>query len=305
MHIQERVPLAELTTFQIGGKARYFTEVENENDLRMALQWSEEQKIPFALLAGGSNTLVRDQGFEGIVIRLASKNVDIDGQNLTVDAGCVLLSVIRSAGELGMGGWEELAGIPGTVGGAARGNAGAFGVEIKKVVTSIRALNSTTLSIRDFSNQDCTFSYRHSFFKQHPEWIILSVKVHLQTVDPVQSHAKIEETIAEREKRHLQNVRAAGSFFLNPVAPKEIQELFEKEKGTPAREGRVPAGWLIEKVGMKGLKVGDAQASLQHPNYLVNIGKATAIEVQELAKKIKDEVYEQFGIHLTEEAVTL
>ena len=113
---------------------------------------------------------------------------------------------------------------------------------------------------------------------------------------------KADDTILEREKRHLQNVRAAGSFFMNPVAPKEIQELFEKEKNTKSREGRVPAGWLIEKAGMKGAVLGGAEASLQHPNYLVNRDKATAKEVLALAEKIKIAVREKFGIDLKEEA---
>ncbi|MCI0563393.1 MAG: hypothetical protein MN733_33375, partial [Nitrososphaera sp.] len=117
--------------------------------------------------------------------------------------------------------------------------------------------------------------------------------------------AIIEETIAERERRHIQDVKAAGSYFMNPVAPQNIIEMFEKEKKTTSRESRVPAGWLIEKAGMKGARVGGAQASLQHPNYIINTGNAISADVLELAERIKQTVEERFGIYLQEEAVRM
>ena len=113
----------------------------------------------------------------------------------------------------------------------------------------------------------------------------------------LQSKNLIDETIAEREKRHLQNVQAAGSYFMNPKAPQHLQDLFESEKGARSREGRVPAGWLIEKAGMKGASVGGAQASLQHPNYIVNIGNATAEDVRKLATEIKIAVHDAIRCH--------
>jgi len=124
-------------------------------------------------------------------------------------------------------------------------------------------------------------------------------------MDPHESARLADETVAEREKRHIQNVKAAGSFFMNPVAPKEIQEMFEKEKGVQSREGRVPAGWLIEKAGMKGATVGGAIASLQHPNYLTNKGNATAADVRELAETIRKTVREKLNVELHEEAAIL
>jgi len=306
MQIAEQVPLKEFTTFHIGGNARYFVEIVNEQELIGALSWAREKNISFFLLAGGSNLLVSDAGFDGLVIRIKNKDVHVEGCELRIDAGCNLLSTIRSAGEMGLGGWEKLAGIPGTVGGAVRGNAGAFGSEIQDFVTTVHALNTITLETKDFQNTECEFSYRHSLFKDHPEWIILFVQVRLAQLESKKVCESIEETIRERERRHLQNVRAAGSFFMNPVAPQEVRDMFETEKGVKAREGRVPAGWLIEKVGLKGERLGGAIASLQHPNYLVNeSGHASAEEVRTLATKIKQAVKERFGIELEEEAVIL
>ena len=249
--------------------------------------------------------LLPDENLDVLIILFVGDLWSIHKNEVDVWAATNLLTLIRAAGALGLGGWEKLSGIPGAVGGAVRGNAGAFGPEIKDFVERVRAFNTKTQEVRNFGRGECDFSYRQSFFKQHPEWVITRVVLKLNSVRPEESKKLIEETIAEREKRHIQNVRAAGSFFVNPVAPKEIQEMLEKEKGTKSREGRVPAGWLIEKVGLKGARVGDAMASEQHPNYLKNDGEATAAQVKELAQKIKAAVKEKFGIELQEEAVVL
>jgi UDP-N-acetylmuramate dehydrogenase len=199
-----------------------------------------------------------------------------------------------------------MAGIPGTVGGAVRGNAGAFGTEMKDVLIEARAFNTETGDIRIFTNAECAFAYRDSFFKRNPAWVVLGATVALAPVDAAESATRIEDTISEREKRHLQDVRAAGSYFTNPVAPPEVVKQFEAEKGVRSRESRVPAGWLIEKAGMKGVALGGAMASLQHPNYLVNAtGDATAADVRALAEKVKDAVRDRFGIELIEEAAQL
>jgi UDP-N-acetylmuramate dehydrogenase len=274
--------------------------------LRAALAWAQEKELSFSILGGGSNVLASDEGFDGLVIRIVSDGMQRDGNLLTIDAGRNLLETIRDAAAQGLSGWEKLAGIPGTVGGAARGNAGAFGSEMKDVVTAVRALNTETGEINNFSNAECAFAYRQSYFKRHPQWIITLVQVRLAHAENEKIIESIDATITEREKRHLQNVRAAGSYFMNPVAPAHIVALFEQEKGVQSRENRVPAGWLIEKAGFKGAMFGGAQASMQHPNYLVNAsGSATSAEVLELADTIKEAVREQFGVELQEEAAFL
>ena len=305
IEIKENVPLASLTTFKIGGAARYFVEVHTEDEIREAIQWAQEKDMRLVILAGGSNVLVPDDGIDALTIRIVSDQFSFAGVELAADAGCNLLSLIRVAAKKGLGGWERLAGLPGTIGGAVRGNAGAFGSEIQHIVTKVRALDVETGEILEFPNEVCDFSYRHSFFKDNPEWIITRTYLQLQKIDPEESTKLADATIADREKRHLQDVKAAGSFFMNPIAPQEVIELFEREKGMSARGGRVPAGWLIEKVGMKGARVGGAVASEQHPNYLKNDGNATAADVVALAQQIRDLVREKFGIELQEEAALL
>jgi UDP-N-acetylmuramate dehydrogenase len=305
IQVQENVPLAPRTTFQIGGAARYFCVAKTEDDLRSALLWAREHGVPHFILGGGSNLLVPDEGLDVLVIQIGFEKWSASGVVLEADAGCNLLHTIRNVAMLGLGGWEKLSGIPGTVGGAIRGNAGAFGPEIKDFVVWVRALNTNALETHEFANEECEFAYRMSYFKKHPEWIILNAHLRLRKIDTKESGEAIQETIRERERRHIQNVRAAGSYFMNPVAPESMREMFEQEKKTRSREGRVPAGWLIEKAGMKGARVGAAEASEQHPNYLVNTGGATAREVRELAASIKEAVREQFGVDLQEEAVVL
>jgi len=303
--VKENVPLAPITTFQIGGPARYFVDVRSEADIKEAIQWAKEKGLRFIVLAGGSNVLIPDEGLDALVIHFVGNLCSIKDGVVDTWAGSNLLVLLQTAAAQGWGGWEKLAGIPGTIGGAVRGNAGAFGSEIKDFATKVRALNSRTGETKEFPNTECDFSYRHSFFKDHSEWIITRTQLELQKMEPAESAQAANETIAEREKRHLQNVKAAGSFFMNPKAPAEIVATFEKEKNVKSREGRVPAGWLIEKAGMKGAAVGGAVASLQHPNYLVNQGNAIAKDVRELAEKVREKVKEEFAVELQEEAAVL
>lgn len=315
LEIQQNKALSDLTTFKIGGKAQYFVEVKNEAEIRDALGWARERDEPFTVLAGGSNVLIPDVGLEGLVIHITADRFAFINSTLEADAGCNLLSLIRASAELGLGGWEKLAGIPGTIGGAVRGNAGAFGPEMKDFLLWAHAINTKTEEVHEFSNAECDFSYRNSFFKKNPDWIVTKVHIALENVEssktrqgpalPRSSQELIEATIAEREKRHIQDVRAAGSFFMNPIAPAHVVAQFEEEKKTESRGGRVPAGWLIEKAGMKGATVGGAESSRMHPNYLVNAHEAKSSEVLELAAKIKAAVHEKFGITLEEEAVIL
>lgn len=300
--VEENISLAPLTTFEIGGNARYFTKVRSESGIKEAISWAEENNVSYIVLGGASNVLISDEGYGGLVIRLRGDLWSVSELRVDAWAGSNLLRAIEASNMQALGGWERLSGIPGSIGGAVRGNAGAFGSEIKDFVISVRAIHSKSGESRDFSNVECDFSYRHSFFKDNPEWIITRAVIELKKTDKSKGSELIQSTIQERERRHLQNVKAAGSFFMNPTAPKEIRELFEQEKSTKSKEGRVPAGWLIEKAGMKGARVGDAEASPQHPNYLVNTGNASAKDVLVLAEKIKIYVREQFEIDLTEEA---
>jgi len=306
MKVEESVPLAQLTTFKVGGSALYFIEVTHQDDLGAALDYAQTRNLPYVLLAGGSNVLVKDSGFSGVVIHLRFEHFSIDQGKCIVsaDAGASLMEVIEATTNENLMGMESMYGIPGTIGAAIRGNAGAFGTEVKDVLLEATALNIETREIKRFSNDSCSFSYRSSFFKKNPSWIVLSGVFALRADTEELAKARAEETLALRNERQIQNIQSAGSFFMNPLVSNELQELFEKEKGTPARENRVPAGWLIDKSGLKGFCENGACTGVRSANYILNDGTASAQSIKDLAEKIQNTVFDTFGVELQEE-VTL
>ena len=298
--IKEYEPLNKYTTFKIGGPARYFFEVRDELQLKYTLEFARDKNMPVFIMAGGSNILFADEGYPGVVVKLQFRGVSIDGENVTVASGVNLKELVFLLSRRKLSGMQNLCGIPGSVGGAVFGNAGAFGTEMKDVVKFATALNTETGERKTFSNKEMEFAYRESYFKKNPQWVVVTVLLKLEKVN-FNVEKEAQKTLAEREKRHLQDVQAAGSFFKNPQAPEHVIEMFEKDKGVKSRGGRVPAGWLIEKAGLKGFSVGDAQSSLQHPNYIINKGGATASDVLKVKAKIEEEVFKQFQVKLEPE----
>jgi len=319
--LEENIKLSKYTTFRIGGPAKYFTEVNSEEELLEALEYAKENHLDFFILGGGSNLLVSDKGFDGLVIKMHNSSFLIHNSSLECGAGVPLSKVVRDSAENSLTGLEWAAGIPGTVGGAVRGNAGAFGGETKDVIDSVRVLEisndeflisnqipnpksqiTNKFQIKNYKLQDCKFKYRDSIFKQNKNLIILSAVIKLQTGNKEESQKKIQEIIKKRISVQPRGMPSAGSFFINPVVnnPKIIEE-FEKESGKESKAGKVPAPWLIEKADLKGKKIGGAMVSEVHANYIVNAGNATAEDVIMLASIIKQQVRDKFGVELKEE----
>ena len=303
LNIQQNYPLAPLTTFRIGGPALAYTEAHSAQDVSLAIEYAKEHKIPAFIFGGGSNVLFSDKGFPGIVIHLVAKDITVQGDKLVAAAGAKLLDVVFAAEEHELAGLEKLSGIPGFLGGAVRGNAGAFGSEISSCLVSVTAVNLQTGLVKVFQKDECEFSYRSSFFKHHKEWAILTAELLFQEHKRSDELAAIrKETIAKREAKHPQDAFCAGSFFMNPhVTNQDLLDEFESETGRPSKDGKLPAGWLINHVGLRGKKIGGAQISNQHPNYLINTGEATAEDVIMLTSLVKTKVRDELGIRLQEE----
>lgn len=302
LSIRRDVPLAPLTTFRIGGSADFFTLVTTEAELIEALEYAQHNNLQTFVFSGGSNLLIADQGFRGMMIQVVNGAMRVAGQDLYVDAGANLLQVVTNANRHGLAGMERLAGIPGSLGGAIRGNAGAFGMEIKEVVVQVRAYDRKSGSPRGFSREDCGFDYRSSYFKTHPELVILSATLRLQTGDASDLQRIAAETMATREAKHPQSARCAGSFFMNPVVTDEaLRREFAQDTGKTPKDAKLPAGWLIDHVGLRGKRIGGAQISEKHPNYLINTGTATAADVIMLASLVKQRVRSELGVQLKEE----
>lgn len=302
LNIQENIPLAKYTTFRIGGLAKYFVEVKNLEELEDALLYAKEKKLDFFVLGGGSNILVSDNGFSGLVIKLKINEFKVKGEKMEIGAGVYLAKVVRDAGEQELAGMEWAMGIPGTLGGAVRGNAGAYGGEIKDVLETVKVFDTEKMKLEIFQNADCDFHYRQSMFKQKPQLVVISAVLKLKKGNNDEIQKKMQEIIIGRMKKLPQNAPSAGSFFVNPVVnnKKLIQE-FEEEKGVKSKAGKLPAGWLIEKVDLKGKKVGGAMVNENQTNYIVNTGSATAEDVMILSSLIKQKVRVKLGVQLNEE----
>jgi len=300
--IRENVPLAPRTSFHIGGDARFYVEVNSLEELKEALYCAKEKNIDFCILGGGTNVLINDNGFAGIIIKIKISEISAEGTELKASAGAPLIKVINSAVDAGLSGLEVLAGIPGTLGGAIRGNAGAFGMEISERVESVLAFDFEKFETVTLGKEECNFEYRSSIFKQNENLIILSAQFKLAQGRQIEIQQKIKETIAKRSSNGLNIFKSAGSYFMNPVVEDEgLLKEFAKTSGTLSKNGKLPAGWLIDRVGLRGKKIGGAMVSEQHANYIINVGGATADDVMMLVSCVKQQVRDQLNIQLQEE----
>lgn len=280
--IRKSVELAPYTTFNIGGPADYFLEVKEERDLIEAVKVAREFKLPFFVLGNGSNLLISDEGFRGLVIKISFSSIEISDLKIKSGAGVSLKRLVGVSAELGFSGLGWAAGIPGTVGGAVRGNAGAFKESMADIVEEVEALDtSSEIKVKNYISKDCEFDYRNSIFKKRRDLIILSVKLCFKKGEKEKIEKEIERYLNYREKRHPLKFPSAGSIFKNP-------ENFS-------------AGRLIHECGLDGKKIGQAQISEKHTNFIINLGEAKAGDVLELISLAKREVKVKFGIELEEE----
>jgi UDP-N-acetylmuramate dehydrogenase len=260
--------------------------------------------LTYFILGGGSNLLINDKGFDGLIIKIKTDKIQVDKkqQLIIAESGVNLTSLVGQATEAGLSGMQWAAGIPGTLGGAVRGNARAFGKDMATVIESVEVFDISEMKNKIFNNIQCKFNYEGSIFKKNLNLIILSAKIKLQTGDKEKIQKEIKETIEKRISVQPQGFSSAGSFFLNPVVTDEkLRQEFEKETGAKCKDNKIPAGWLIDQVGLRGKKIGGAMISEKHANFIVNTGNATAEDVIMLASIIKQKVRTKFGVQLVEE----
>lgn len=306
--VRENIPLAPSTSFKIGGPARYFCEPENEEELREALKKARELGAPFFVLGGGSNVLISDSGFKGLVIRMkrgkSAQAIRTQGDRLTAPAGALLGQALDRARRAGLAGLEWAAGLPGTVGGAVRGNAGIPDGSAGDAVVKVRALRSDG-AVHEYDRDQCRFGYRDSIFKHNGE-IILSVELQLRNAAPEEIQRKIAERTAYRIAKHPLEYPSAGCIFKNAPAA-GIKQRFQEKFKEAITNDKISAGYLIAEAGLKGKIIGKAMVSERHANFIVNTGGpaqaggATAEEVVMLIALIKEKIHTKFGVFLEEE----
>lgn len=299
--VRTNIPLAPYTSFRIGGKASYFFIAATKEALQKAVQSARRLRMPFFILGGGTNVLVADRGYRGLVILMRMKRSILSGKKLYAEAGASMSSTVKKTGSEGLSGLEWAGGLPGTVGGAVRGNAGAFGGEIKDSFVEAEVLDKKGL-IRKFFKKDCGFQYRSSVFKKK-NLIVLSATFALKRGNKKRIQEIAKSHINYRKEKHPLEYPNAGSIFQNcdlkniPSRLKSKVQHAVKTDPFPV----VPTAYLIAEAGLKGMRQGKAEISSKHPNYIVNRGRAKAKDVALLIQKAKQKVKRKFFVELHEE----
>jgi UDP-N-acetylmuramate dehydrogenase len=342
MTIQENIPLAPLTTMRVGGKARFFVEAKSADKVQEGAALARREHWPLFVLGGGSNLVVADSGWPGLVLKIGIAGIEETGALLTAGAGVIWDDVVARAVARNDSGIECLSGIPGSVGATPVQNVGAYGQEVSDTVESVLALDLKADRVVTLSNRECGFAYRTSIFNrvERGRYIILKVAFRLSPGGAASlKYADLQKYFSERQKPpSLAEIRtavleirrskgmlivpgdndslSAGSFFKNPVlSASQFQDLHSR---TEARGLRVPsypalaaqhkisAAWLVEHSGFsKGYELGQARISHKHALAIVNSGKASAADIVRLKEEIQSKVETQWGILLDPEPVFL
>ena len=305
MILLENEPMCKHTSFKVGGPARYFVKAENADDLKAAFALAREKALPYFILGNGTNLLVADKGFDGVVITLAgefSEIQDLGNGSFKVGAATPLGRFARTTLKQGFAGIHKLAGIPGTLGGAIYMNAGAYGQEIGTCCTMVTTIDADG-NLHEHAANECGFGYRHSIFLRHceaegrsnPE-TILAATFQLPIAEGksiADLEAELAECMAKRKASQPLNMPNAGSTF------KRL------EHGSTEMPTQIAPGYYIEHAGLKGYRIGGAEVSTLHANFIVNAGGATASDIKQLSEYVQKKVAEKFGLELHREIILL
>ncbi len=290
-------PMAKRTTFRIGGPADVFLTIDSTEKLVEALRFLDGEGVSYFIIGSGSNMLVRDNGFRGVAVNVKCQSSNTKGTYIQADAGCITAQIAQESFSSGLTGFEWGVGVPGTIGGAVRGNAGAMGGEMKDVVKEIEAYRDG--EVVTLSNTECAFGYRDSTLK-HGGGVVLRATLTLRKGENIEGRKRALEHLAYRAKTQPQG-QSIGCVFKNFEISKsqnlKISDLPEEF----LKKGKISAGWLIDQSGLKGAVVGGAEVSTKHCNFILNNGHATAADVLALIDEIKTKVYDRFGVALEEE----
>ncbi len=294
MQIVDNYPLKNITTLQIGGPAKKFIEVETQAELIEAIKYAKDNNLEYLVIGGGSNLLVNDAGINSLVIKNEITGIASQGPALQVQSGTILQDLVDYSIQHGLSGLHKMTGIPGTVGGAIFGNAGAYGQTISDHIVSV------VIPGNALSKDECGFNYRDSNFKKTQD-IILEITFQLAKGDPKILQQEADDVLAKRLIKYPKGIKCPGSFFKNIVAstlPKDVLDKIPPEK---IMYGKLPAGYLLEQVGAKGQKLDGIEVAPYHANLFINKGGGTAQAFYNLAKKYAQKVKQKFGITLEPE----
>ncbi len=298
---KEDEPLSKHVNFRIGGPAKWFAEVRSVEELSEVIEIAKEEDLDFFVFGGGSNILVSDNGFDGIAIKIGMRSSGIEGKSVRAEAGVLSAALARATANHGLKGLSWMITLPGTIGGAVRGNAGCFGGETKDRIVSVEVYREGKIKILE--RHQLEFGYRDSMFKRNND-IILAASFELEEGDTNELKAELDDQVMKRKRSQPFNAGSAGCMFKNIDITQEDLQRVSKKLDIPAEmsgQQRMSAGWLIDKLDLKGKAIGDAQVSEAHGNFLVNKGNATADQIVQLIGLIKTRARDEYGILLEEE----
>ena len=299
LDLRRDAPLSEYTRFGVGGPADLLAEASGEAAAIAALNALRESGAPFEVIAGGTNLIVSDAGFRGAVLRFTAHRIDVEGQRIRVEAGAVLQALVDESIGHGLENLHTMTGIPGSVGAAVYGNAGAYGHSISESVTGVRFHDSR--EVRFVDNAGCEFRYRESIFKRHKDWLILSADLDLPRGDQAKLAEAADGILKVRNEKYPPTMKCAGSIFKNLLF-RELPESARREvPDKVVREGKVPSAWFLEQAGAKGIRNGGIHVADYHANLIYNAGGGTARQVCEVIDDLKARVESRFGFALEEE----
>jgi UDP-N-acetylmuramate dehydrogenase len=302
--VSERMLLSDRTRFGIGGPAEVYLEAASEPAFAAALRIAQSSGATYSVIGAGTNLIVSDQGFDGIVLRftahrISSDGASTDGTMLRAEAGAELQALVDYSIDHGLRGLETMTGIPGSVGAAVYGNAGAYGHSIDERVERVRFLNGD--SIRSFTAAECRFRYRESVFKEQKDWIILSVELRMTTAPAAELRQTADDILKVRLAKYPATMKCAGSIFKNLILAELPEHVRRQIPERVIREGKAPSAYFLEQVGAKGMHSGGVRVADYHANLIYNQGGGTARELRALIDELKSRVRSKFGLELEEE----
>lgn len=296
---RENEPLARHTRFALGGPARWLIDVQQPDILPELFPVLEQAGLPWLTLGGGSNLIVADAGYPGIVLRFTGRRMHREKEFTYAETGTLWQDVVDFHTELALTGMERMTAIPGWLGGALYGNAGAYGQTIMDFTESVRVFDGA--GFRDIPRVDCGFAYRTSGFKARKRWLLVAATLRLTPGDPRQIRDTAAEILATRNAKFPPSLRCAGSIFKNITASALPAATLARVPAELIRSGRIPAAWFLEQVNAKGYRQGGIAVADYHANLVYNDGEGTAAEVCAVIAELKQRVVAEFGFPLEEE----
>ena len=297
--VSEHVPLSAYTRFAIGGPARVMIDASAETALAAVLGELGSSNSPLAVIGGGTNLIVSDDGFPGAVVRYTANGIEASGSNVRGEAGAVLQDLVDFSIVHGLRGLESMTGIPGWIGGAIYGNAGAYGHSIQERVESVRFFDGSCF--REMGNTECQFAYRESIFKRRKNWIVTSAVLRLDASEPAALAETADGILKIRNEKYPPSMRCAGSIFKNLILAELPESVRAQVPERVIREGKVPSAYFLESVGAKGMAVGAIRVADYHANLIYNAGGGTSAQLRELIELLKSRVLARFGLRVEEE----